>query len=139
MTIAGSDTVGAGVAATDHDDIAVLGGNAVGAVASHFLVLRDQELEREMHAVQVATRHGQVTRHFRAGVYIGNTDMPRGVKSYAKERISPEQVMKDFDAVILAAGSEVPRDLPVPGRELDGVHFALEFLIPQNKEVAGDA
>jgi glutamate synthase (NADPH/NADH) small chain len=75
---------------------------------------------------------------FRAGVYIGNTDMPRGVKSYAKERISPEQIMKDFDAVILAAGSEVPRDLPVPGRDLDGVHFALEFLIPQNKEVAGD-
>jgi glutamate synthase (NADPH/NADH) small chain len=42
---------------------------------------------------------------------------------------------KDFDAVILAAGSEVPRDLPVPGREFKGVHAALEFLIPQNKEV----
>jgi glutamate synthase (NADPH/NADH) small chain len=38
----------------------------------------------------------------------------------------------------LAGGSEQPRDLPVPGRELKGVHFALEFLIPQNKEVAGD-
>ena len=75
---------------------------------------------------------------FRAGIYIGNTDVPRGVKNYARERISPEQLIKDFDAVILAAGSEVPRDLPVPGRQLEGVHFALEFLIPQNKEVAGD-
>jgi glutamate synthase (NADPH/NADH) small chain len=37
--------------------------------------------------------------------------------------------------VILAAGSEVPRDLPVPGRELKGIYAALEFLIPQNKEV----
>jgi glutamate synthase (NADPH/NADH) small chain len=40
--------------------------------------------------------------------------------------------------VVLAGGAEHPRDLPVPGRELKGVHFALEFLIPQNKEVAGD-
>ena len=40
--------------------------------------------------------------------------------------------------MILSGGAETPRDLPVPGRELKGVHFALEFLIPQNKEVAGD-
>jgi glutamate synthase (NADPH/NADH) small chain len=40
--------------------------------------------------------------------------------------------------VILAGGAEAPRDLPAPGRELNGVHYALEFLIPQNKEVAGD-
>jgi glutamate synthase (NADPH/NADH) small chain len=43
--------------------------------------------------------------------------------------------MKDFDAVILAGGSETPRDLSIPGRDLAGVHFALEFLIPQNKQV----
>ena len=42
--------------------------------------------------------------------------------------------MKDFDAVILAAGAEVPRELPVPGRQLKGIYAALEFLIPQNKE-----
>jgi glutamate synthase (NADPH/NADH) small chain len=76
---------------------------------------------------------------FRTGVYVGNTDLPKGVKNYCKERVSPQQLMNTFDAVILAAGSEVPRDLPVPGRDLDGVHFALDFLIPQNKEVAGDA
>jgi glutamate synthase (NADPH/NADH) small chain len=61
-----------------------------------------------------------------------------GINDDAVEVVSAEQLKSDFDAVILAAGSEVPRDLPVPGRELAGVHFALEFLIPQNKEVAGD-
>jgi glutamate synthase (NADPH/NADH) small chain len=46
--------------------------------------------------------------------------------------------MADFDAVVLSGGAEQPRDLPVPGRELDGVHFAMEFLPLQNKRVAGD-
>jgi glutamate synthase (NADPH/NADH) small chain len=45
--------------------------------------------------------------------------------------------MEQFDAVVLAGGAEVPRDLPVPGRDLAGVHFALEFLIPQNKVNGG--
>jgi glutamate synthase (NADPH/NADH) small chain len=53
-------------------------------------------------------------------------------------RSRPRQLKSKFDAVILTGGSEVPRDLPVPGRELAGVHYALEFLIPQNKEVASD-
>ncbi|QXP84310.1 glutamate synthase subunit beta [Methylococcus sp. Mc7] len=44
----------------------------------------------------------------------------------------------DFDAIVLAGGSEKPRDLPVPGRELGGIHFAMEFLKQQNKRVAGD-
>src|SRR5205085_7132813 len=44
-----------------------------------------------------------------------------------------------YDAIALAGGSEKPRDLPVPGRELDGIHFAMEFLPQQNKVVAGDA
>jgi glutamate synthase (NADPH) small chain len=47
-------------------------------------------------------------------------------------------LVADFDAVILAGGAEWPRDLPVPGRELDGVHFAMDFLPQQNKVVAGD-
>jgi glutamate synthase (NADPH/NADH) small chain len=53
--------------------------------------------------------------------------------------ISAEQLCQDFDAVLLAAGSEQSRDLPVPGRELDGVHFAMEFLPQQNKVNAGDS
>ena len=52
--------------------------------------------------------------------------------------VSADDLMKDYDAVILAGGAENPRDLPVPGRELDGVHFAMDFLTPQNKVVAGD-
>jgi glutamate synthase (NADPH/NADH) small chain len=47
-------------------------------------------------------------------------------------------LMEDFDAVVLSGGAELPRDLPVPGRELAGIHFAMEFLPPQNKVVAGD-
>ncbi len=45
---------------------------------------------------------------------------------------------KDFDAVIIAGGAEQPRDLPVPGRELKGEHFAMDFLPLQNKDNAGD-
>jgi len=60
------------------------------------------------------------------------------VKNYAQKTVSPEELLKSFDAVIISGGAEQPRDLPVPGRELSGIHFALEFLIPQNKEVAGD-
>ncbi|MFC5303118.1 glutamate synthase subunit beta [Azospira restricta] len=75
---------------------------------------------------------------FRTQVVVGSKDMPKGIISDATEVVSAEQLQKDFDAVILAAGAEVPRDLPIPGRELKGTHAALEFLIPQNKEVAGD-
>jgi glutamate synthase (NADPH/NADH) small chain len=53
--------------------------------------------------------------------------------------ISAEQLCQDFDAVLLAAGSEQSRDLPVPGRDLDGIHFAMEFLPQQNKVNAGDS
>jgi glutamate synthase (NADPH/NADH) small chain len=48
------------------------------------------------------------------------------------------QLLDEFDAVALTGGSEHPRDLPVPGRELSGVHFAMEFLPQQNRRVAGD-
>ncbi|MDB5817978.1 MAG: glutamate synthase, small subunit, partial [Rhizobacter sp.] len=56
----------------------------------------------------------------------------------ARETISPEQLQQDFDAVLLAAGAEVSRDLPVPGRDLEGVYYAMEFLPNQNKVNAGD-
>ena len=62
-------------------------------------------------------------------------DLPKGVASDAAKVVAPAKLLKDFDAVVLAGGSETPRDLPIPGRGLAGVHYALEFLIPQNKEV----
>ena len=52
--------------------------------------------------------------------------------------ISVEQIRKEFDAVVLSVGATQPRDLPVPGREVDGVHFAMEFLPQQNMRGAGD-
>jgi glutamate synthase (NADPH/NADH) small chain len=73
---------------------------------------------------------------FRTSVFVGAAaDAAR----YGKvEAITPEQLQAEFDAVVIAGGSETPRDLPVPGRELKGVHFAMDFLPQQNKVVAGD-
>ncbi|MDQ8020300.1 MAG: glutamate synthase subunit beta [Moraxellaceae bacterium] len=75
---------------------------------------------------------------FKTSTYIGDAELPKGVASDAKNKVSPKQLMKDFDAVVITGGSEVPRDLPIPGRELEGVHFAMEFLPQQNKVNAGD-
>jgi glutamate synthase (NADPH/NADH) small chain len=49
-----------------------------------------------------------------------------------------QKLVDEFDAVILTGGAEHPRDLPVPGRDLDGIHFAMNFLPAQNRKVAGD-
>lgn len=75
---------------------------------------------------------------FRTGVLVGA--MPKGSKitNDAKDTISADELKAQFDAVLMAGGSETSRDLPVPGRDLDGVHFAMEFLPMQNKVVAGD-
>lgn len=61
------------------------------------------------------------------------------VNQHVGENVKAEDLLAEFDAIILAAGAEQPRDLPVSGRELDGVHFAMDFLTPQNKVVAGDS
>lgn len=74
---------------------------------------------------------------FRTGVLVGK-DFPVNVTNWSKETISPDQLKADFDAVVIAGGAEQPRDLPVPGRELKGVHFAMDFLPLQNKVNAGD-
>ena len=52
--------------------------------------------------------------------------------------VSVEELRASFDAVVLATGSRVPRDLPVPGRELDGVHFAMDYLYQRNRWVASE-
>ena len=75
---------------------------------------------------------------FRAGVLVGALSKASLVTNDAQETISPEALKAQFDAVLLTGGAEQSRDLPVPGRELDGVHFAMEFLPQQNKVVAGD-
>ena len=62
---------------------------------------------------------------FRPGTHVGRD-------------VSGEELRQSFEAIVLAGGAEVPRDLPVPGRELRGVHFAMEFLVQQNRRGAGD-
>jgi len=61
------------------------------------------------------------------------------VKSHIGTDISMQSLQEDFDAIVLSGGSEKPRDFPIPGRELDGVHFAMDFLVQQNKRNAGDS
>ncbi len=51
--------------------------------------------------------------------------------------ISINELMRDFHAIVLSGGSTIPRDLPVPGRDLKGIHFAMDFLKQQNKRVSG--
>jgi glutamate synthase (NADPH/NADH) small chain len=62
---------------------------------------------------------------FKTGVHVGRD-------------ISGEELRRHYDAVCLAIGAEQPRDLPVPGRELKGIHLAMEYLVQQNKRNAGD-
>jgi glutamate synthase (NADPH/NADH) small chain len=85
----------------------------------------DFKMEKDL----VARRVKQMTEEgviFKAGVDVGGT-------------INGDELRANFDAVVLAIGARKPRDLPVPGRELDGVHFAMDFLTQQNRRVAGDS
>ena len=74
---------------------------------------------------------------FRTGVLVGHLPEGSKITNWAKEIVSPEQMKAEFDAVVLTGGAEQSRDLPVPGRDLDGIHFAMEFLPQQNKVNAG--
>jgi glutamate synthase (NADPH) small chain len=76
---------------------------------------------------------------FRVGVCIGEARPGAGIANDATQRLSAKKLLAEFDALVLAGGAEQPRDLPIPGRDLDGVHYAMEFLPLQNKRVAGDA
>jgi glutamate synthase (NADPH/NADH) small chain len=63
---------------------------------------------------------------------------PVGAGNRQARPVEAKRLLADYDAVVLSGGAEAPRDLPVPGRELDGVHFAMDFLPLQNRRVAGD-
>ncbi len=74
---------------------------------------------------------------FRTNTLVGHLPEGSKVTNWAKEIVAPEQLKAEFDAVLLTGGAEQSRDLPVPGRDLDGVHFAMEFLPQQNRLNAG--
>jgi glutamate synthase (NADPH/NADH) small chain len=76
---------------------------------------------------------------FRTRVLVGGAPPGPEVANDAKKVVSPDELLAEFDAVVLAGGAEQPRDLPIPGRALDGIHYAMEFLPLQNRRVAGDA
>jgi glutamate synthase (NADPH/NADH) small chain len=84
----------------------------------------DFKMEKDIveRRVKQMTEEGVV---FKAGVDVGKT-------------VTGDELRTSYDAVVLAIGARKPRDLPVPGRELDGVHFAMDFLTQQNRRVAGD-
>jgi len=82
----------------------------------------------KMEKLQVDRRLDQMRAEgtrFRTGVEVGKD-------------ISWEQLRRRYDAVVIATGATVPRDLPIPGRDLAGVHFAMEYLVQSNRAVAGE-
>jgi glutamate synthase (NADPH/NADH) small chain len=85
----------------------------------------DFKMEKRQIEQRLAQMQAEGTR-FRAGVEIGVD-------------ITWNDLRSRFDAVVVATGATVPRDLPIPGRDLLGVHFAMEYLVEQNRAVAGDA
>lgn len=84
----------------------------------------DFKMEKEHLDRRLEQMRAEGTR-FRAGVEIGKD-------------ISWEQLRRRYDAVVICTGATVPRDLPIPGRELAGVHFAMDYLVQSNRAVAGD-
>jgi glutamate synthase (NADPH/NADH) small chain len=84
----------------------------------------DFKMEKKHLDLRLAQMTAEGTR-FRAGVDIGVD-------------ITWEQLRERYDAVVVATGALVPRDLPIPGRDLPGVHFAMEYLTQSNRQLAGD-
>ena len=126
--------------------VAVVGSGPAGLAAA-------QQLGRAGHEVIVFEKSDRVGGLLRYGIpdfKMEKSHIDRRVTQMEAEGVqfrtsqnigvdTPASVLlADFDAVVLSGGAELPRDLPVPGRELAGIHFAMEFLPQQNKVVAGD-
>ncbi|MBH90271.1 MAG: glutamate synthase [Magnetovibrio sp.] len=112
-----------------------------------------QQLARAGHSVVVFEKNSKMGGLLRYGIpdFKLNKDLinrrlsqmqAEGVEfrpnSHVGDNILPERLLAKFDAIVLTGGSEKPRDLSIPGRNLDGVHFAMEFLPQQNRRNSGE-
>ena len=126
--------------------VAVVGSGPAGLAAA-------QQLARAGHGVTVFERNDKPGGLLRYGIPDFKLDkavIDRRIRQLEGEGVVFEtnvevgtglpaaDLLRRFDAVVLSGGSETPRDLPVPGRELDGVHFAMEFLGQSNRRVSGE-
>jgi glutamate synthase (NADPH/NADH) small chain len=127
--------------------VAIVGSGPAGLAAA-------QQLNRAGHTVTVfekADRIGGLLRHGIPDFKLEKRFLDRRLDQMEREgvvfktrkhvgvNVPVEEVRREFDAILLAAGAESPRDLNVPGRELKGIHFAMEYLPQQNRRLAGDA
>jgi glutamate synthase (NADPH/NADH) small chain len=126
--------------------VAVIGAGPAGMACA-------QQLARTGHEVHVYEKHAKAGGLLRYG--IPDFKMEKGIIDFRVEQmeaegvtfhygahvgagVDPQELLKTYDAIALTGGAEAPRDLPVQGRDLDGIHYAMDFLPQQNRRVSGE-